>query len=157
MAHISSAESLALEELFEREHQPMVRMAALMIGSGALAEEVVQDAFAEVVKRWHSLDRPGRYLRTCVVNGCAQVLRRRETEARLSPTVAQTSAVELPTHLVEIEAALNTLTDRRRLVVVLRYFVDVPDAEIAELLGVRPATVRSLARRALVALKEELL
>jgi len=42
-------------------------------------------------------------------------------------------------------------------VVVLRYFVDVPDAEIAELLGVRPATVRSLARRALAALKEELL
>ena len=55
--------------LFEREQMPMLRLATLLVGSAEVGEEIVQDAFASVVERWGSLDNPGGYLRTCVVNG----------------------------------------------------------------------------------------
>lgn len=133
----------------------MVRLAALMVGSRAIAEEIVQDAFASVSERWDGLHRPGGYLRTAVVNGCAQALRRRSVEDRhrmVEPAVPD----EIPERLIELRSALDRLTDRQRIVVVLRYFADLSDREIARALDVRPATVRSLAHRALNALRREL-
>ena len=59
-------------------------------------------------------------------------------------------------HVIELRSALDRLTDRQRIVVVLRYFVDIPDEEIARILDVKPSTVRSLAHRALSALRKEL-
>lgn len=149
-------ESAAQAALFARESGPMVRMATLMTGSAAAAEEVVQDAFAAVVERWAAVDRPGAYLRTTVVNGCAQFLRRRAIESRLVPTVDPPRTLELPTQLLELRDALDRLAARQRLVVVLRYFVDVDDREIAAMLGIRPSTVRSTVRRALHILRKEL-
>jgi len=133
----------------------MVRLAALMVGSRAIAEEIVQDAFASVSERWDELHRPGGYLRTSVVNGCAQVLRRRSVEDR-HRVVELVVPDEIPERLIELRSALDRLTDRQRLVVVLRYFADLSDREIARTLDVRPATVRSLAHRALAALRREL-
>lgn len=145
-----------LEGLFAVERAGMVKMATLLVGSHAVAEEVVQDAFISVGKRWSSIERPGAYLRTTVVRGCAAVLRRRSIEHRHSVRLTGEAVVELPTQLVELRDALDRLTDRQRIVVVLRYFVDVGDDEIATALGVRPPTVRSLARRALSTLRKEL-
>jgi len=145
-----------LSSLFETERLPMLRMATLMVGSPAIGEEVVQDAFAEVSERWETLERPGGYLRTTVVNGCVQVLRRRAIEDKANRRVAVVSTTELPTQLLELKDALDRLTERQRIVVVLRYFVDIGDEEIADMLGVRPATVRSLAHRAFSVLREEL-
>ena len=54
------------------ERLPMVRLAALMVGSRAIAEEVVQDAFASVSERWDGLHRPDGYLRTAMVNGSSR-------------------------------------------------------------------------------------
>lgn len=142
--------------LFEAERLPMLRMATLMVGSGAVAEEVVQDAFAAVSERWDRLERPGGYLRTAVVNGCAQVLRRRSTESRANQQVPVQATTELPTRLLELRDALDRLNERQRIVIVLRYFVDISDEEIAQILGVRPATVRSLAHRAFSVLRKEL-
>lgn len=142
--------------LFAAERQAMLRMATLMVGSAAVAEEVVQDAFVVVGRRWSSLERPGAYLRTTVINGCAQVLRRRDAEGRALAARVPDEVVELPSPLVELRDALDRLGERQRIVVVLRYFVDIPDHEIAEVLGVRPSTVRSLARRALKVLRKEL-
>ncbi len=152
---VGSAED-GVSLLFAQERQPMVRMATLMVGSAAVAEEVVQDAFSVVSQRWGSLVRPGAYLRQTVVNGCAQVLRRRSVEDRYARLESVPDSVEIPTRLLEIRDALDRLSERQRIVVVLRYFVDISDGEIAEVLGVRPATVRSLARRALAALRKEL-
>lgn len=142
--------------LFARERIPMLRMATLMVGSPSLAEEIVGDSFAIVAERWNSLERPGGYLRTTVVNGCAQALRRRETEDRLRHLAVDRLECDLPTRLIELRDALEHLSDRQRMVVVLRYFVDISDAEIADLLDVRPSTVRSLARRAFAVLRKEL-
>jgi RNA polymerase sigma factor (sigma-70 family) len=150
------AADTAVTTLFARKRDPMVRMAALMVGSAALAEEVVQDAFVEVSRRWESLDRPGAYLRRSVVNGCAQILRRRSLEDRHARLEPEPPPVELAAPLLELRDALDRLTERQRIVVVLRYFVDITDAEIAEILGIRPSTVRSLTRRALAVLRKEL-
>lgn len=134
----------------------MLRMATLLVGSAAVAEEIVQDAFVVVSRRWSSLDRPGAYLRTTVVNGCAQVLRRRDAEGRALAARLPAPEVELPSRLIELRDALDRLDERQRILVVLRYFVDIPDDEIADVLGVRPSTVRSLAHRALKVLRKEL-
>jgi RNA polymerase sigma factor (sigma-70 family) len=144
-----------LAALYEREQPAMVRLACLLVGSRALAEEVVQDAFAAVGERWAQLDNPGGYLRTTVVNGCRMLLRRRDTERRHAAG-NDTTTVDAPTELVELRDALDRLSDRERAVVVLRYFVDLPDAEIAQVLECRDATVRSLAHRALAKLRKEL-
>ena len=144
------------EGLFVAKRVSMVRLATLLVGSPAIAEEIVQDAFAAVSQRWDGLDSPGAYLRTSVVNGCAGILRLRTIERRYREARIDVADSEIPEQLIDLRSALDRLTHRQRLVVVLRYFADLPDEEIAEELGVRPSTVRSLARRALAALRKEL-
>ena len=132
---------------------PQVRLATLLVGSPAIAEAVVQEAFASVRERWADLERPDAHLRTSVVNGCTGILRRRTIEQRYRAARIEVADSELPEQLIDLRGALDRLTDRQRLVVVLRHFADLPDEEIAEALDSRPATVRSLAYRALAALR----
>lgn len=145
-----------VNRLFTAERVPMVQLATLMVGSPAVAEELVQDAFVAVTKRWDHLDRPGAYLRTSVVNKCASALRRRAVENRYRESLPSASGCGIGEQLIELREALACLSDRQRAVVVLRYFADLPDVEIAETLGVRPATVRSLSHRAMAVLRKEL-
>ena len=146
-------ESADLEALFGREHDPMLRLAVLLVGSRAHAEEIVSEAFLVVGQRWDGLDNPGGYLRTVVVNGCHSALRRREVEQRHA-------SIELdprdPFELVELQCALDQLRPDHRTALVLRYFAGVEDAAIAEILGCRPATVRSHVHRGLRRLRKEL-
>lgn len=146
----------AMVALFHAERDGLVRMATLMVGSAAIAEEVVQDAFAGVGPRWESIDQPGAYLRRSVVNGCAQVLRRRDAERRAIDSQVPRPDVALPTRLIELSDALDQLNERQRLVVVMRYFVDMHDDDIAEALDLKASSVRSLARRAMAILRKEL-
>ena len=151
------ADDEGVTQLFQREHGAMVRLAVLLVGSRAVAEEVVQDAFVAVGQRWDSVTNPGGYLRASVVNGCRTVLRRRDLEReRYAELSRQAERLELPPALVELADALDALTERQRVVIVLRYLLDLADAEIARILDCRRATVRSLAKRALDALREEL-
>jgi len=142
--------------LFRDERLAMLRVAALLTGSVDIAEDVVQDAFVSVHDRWDQIERPGAYLRTTVVNGCRMVLRHRRVEERHRSGADLRAVEELPERLVDLRDAVSRLGERQRVVVVLRYFVDLPDHEIAEVLGCRPSTVRSLARRATAVLRKEL-
>ena len=85
---------------------------------------------------------------------------RADTASPLGRGPAQARALEnpseIPERLIELRSALDCLSDRQRIVVVLRYFVDLPDDEIAQALDVKPSTVRSLAHRALAVLRREL-
>lgn len=154
MSESDSNEEVA--RLFAAERVPMVHLASLLVGSVAVAEEVVQEAFLAVTKRWDKIDRPGAYLRTSVVNKSASALRRRSVENRFRAAAPEVSGYGIPEQLIELLSALSCLSDRQRTVVVLRYFADMPDAEIAETLGVKQATVRSLAHRAMAVLRKEL-
>jgi RNA polymerase sigma-70 factor (sigma-E family) len=140
------------EDLFRNRYEPMVRVAFLLVGSSAEAEDVVQDAFARIELRWSRLDNPEGYLRRCVVNRSHDMLRRRRLEQRFRLLHRDDNTSELQAD--ELGDALATLTPKRRAAVVLRYYAGLPEREIAEILRVRPGTVKSMLHRALAQLRE---
>jgi RNA polymerase sigma factor (sigma-70 family) len=146
----------ALEALYRRERTAMVRMATLIVGSRVRAEEIVQDAFVAMADRALGLESPGGYLRATVVNGCRIALRRHAVEQRYSLVVDERALGAGLDELVELRDALGRLPERVRIAVVLRFLVDLPDAEIAEILDCRTATVRSLVHRGLCSLRKDL-
>jgi RNA polymerase sigma factor (sigma-70 family) len=128
-------------------------VAFLMMGSRAEAEDVVQDSFARVELRWNRLENPAGYLHRCVVNRSHDMLRRRRLERRFG-RLRRDETSELQAD--ELGDALAALPPKRRAAVVLRYFAGLPEREIAEVLGVRPGTVKSMLHRALAQLREEI-
>lgn len=140
------------EAVYRREGVKMVRVAFLMVGSQQLAEEIVQDAFAALLERWDRVARPAGYLRICVVNGCRSSHRRRSLERRTKSTERPPSAVGLGAD--DMADALAALPPKRRAAIVLRYYGDQSETEIARALGVRPGTVKSLLHRGLAQLRE---
>lgn len=147
----SGAPPPTAEVLFTEQRDDLVRLAYFLTGSRSVAEDVVQDAFVELHRRRATVRTPGAYLRTSVVNGSRMHHRRTTRErarfADLVPTAVQ------PETIVVLDA-LADLPVRQRAALVLRYYEDRPEAEIAEILGCRPATVRSLVRRGLAALRK---
>jgi RNA polymerase sigma-70 factor (sigma-E family) len=139
------------ETVFEQHYEAMVRVAFLMLGSRAEAEDVTQESFARVELRWSRLDNPIAYLRRVVVNRSHDVLRRRRLEQRFR-LLRQDNASDLGAN--ELSDALAVLPPKRRAAVVLRYYGGLSEREIAETLGVRPGTVKSMLHRALAQLRE---
>jgi RNA polymerase sigma factor (sigma-70 family) len=144
------------EQIFDaayREHfAPLMRVAFLMTGSNETAEDVVQDVFLRCRTRLGDLEHARSYLRAAVINECRSVHRR----ARRAPEPEPPLHDEIPTELLDLRDALAALPWRQRAAIVLRYFVDTPDAQIADTLGCRPSTVRSLIRRGIANLREVL-
>lgn len=138
------------EELFERELGPMTLLALGLVDSPERAEEVVQDAFEKTLRAWTRVRQPGAYLRQAVVNGCRSELRRRRVTRRV-PQWREQPVASPETPLLD---ALQALTPKRRIAVTLRYYADLPEAEIAELMGVRVGTVKSLVSRGLADLRK---
>jgi RNA polymerase sigma factor (sigma-70 family) len=138
------------ETMFARERTPMVRLAFLMLGSEALAEEIVQDAFVAVLERWQRLDNPGGYLRRCVVNGCFSHMRRAR---RPVPPAGEIEAHLATDHMLD---AVRRLSPQRHAMVVLRFYADMTQDEIADTLRLPVGTVKSGLHRALGDLKEAL-
>ncbi|MGW7438195.1 RNA polymerase sigma factor [Streptomyces sp. NPDC054849] len=149
-------------ELYHAHRLRMVRLAVLLVDDLATAEDVVQDAFTALYRRHGEqiteVDNALGYLRTAVVNTSRSVLRRRRTvRAWTPPAVADVPSAE--DHVVldeahrEVLAALGRLTPRRRQVLVLRYWADLSEAEIAHTLGISRGAVKSSASRGLDALE----
>ena len=143
-------------EFYATHFADLARLAYLLTGSAEAAEDAVQDVFTRCLHRIDDLDHPRSYLRAAVVNECRTRHRRAARAERHRLLDRPPGDVDLPHELVETRDALAELTPRQRAAVVLRYFADVPDAEIAEILGCRPATVRSLIHRAIDRLREVL-
>jgi RNA polymerase sigma factor (sigma-70 family) len=142
------------EALYRDQLLPMVRLAHVLTGSNAAAEDLVHDAFLRVRPRFDGLRHPEAYLRTAVVNECRMWFRRRDVEVRHAPTPPE--QLQLPPELDELWAALNHVSPKRRIVLFLRFHEDLSIDAIAEILDCRPGTVRSLLRRGLASLKEVL-
>ena len=141
------------DELFRGRYEPMVRVAFLMVGSRAEAEDVVQEAFARVEERWTRIDNPAGYLHRCVVNRAYDTLRRRRLEQRIG-RLHRDETSELQAD--ELGDALAALPPKRRAAVVLRFYAGLSEREIAQALNVRPGTVKSMLHRALAQLREEI-
>lgn len=160
-----SGDRRVLSELFDTEWEAMVRLAFLLTGRRSVAEEVVQDAFAALHDRVDDLERPGAYLRRCVVNGAHSHNRRSGMEAaRLERIAADPmtspgalgTGTALPPEIDETRRALEVLDERQRTVVVLRYYADLTVPQIAEAMDAPVGTVKSLLHRALARLSTEL-
>jgi RNA polymerase sigma-70 factor (sigma-E family) len=142
------------EELFAREREPMVRVAYLITGSTAVAEEVTHDAFVRVLQRWSRIERPGGYLRRCVVNAALDAKARRQHGERLTRSLGPAPDSAAP-HDHTLDAVLR-LAPRPRALVVLRYYEQLSQEEIAETLEIPVGTVKSGLHRALAELREVL-
>ncbi len=140
-------------ESFYRDHLlPAVRLAHVMTGSNALAEDLVHDAFLKLRPRYDTVREPGPYFRAMVVNECRMWARRHEVESRHAGGMDE--RLELPPEHDDAWAHLLTLPPRRRAVLFLRFYEDLSTNDIAEALGCRPTTVRSLLRRGLASMRE---
>ncbi len=150
----------AVSELFRAHHLELVRLAVLMTGDLATAEDVVQDVFEAMHRRWPSL-RNGlsglAYARAGVLNGCRSVHRRnavrRKHAVRLAgPAESVPDAASAAADRDVLATALGGLPRRQREVVVLRYYCDLDAGEIGAVLRIGPSAVRSTMSRALAAL-----
>jgi RNA polymerase sigma factor (sigma-70 family) len=140
------------EDVYRSSYQRMIRVAFLMTGSNEAAEEIVQDAFVALFQRFETITEPAGYLYRSVVNGCRNRHRRQVLAERLH--VLRPVATVLPPELDETLHALETLTPRRRTAIVLRFYADLPLADIAGILGCTTGTVKSLIHRGLAQLKQ---
>ncbi|MGS2643028.1 sigma-70 family RNA polymerase sigma factor [Streptosporangium sp. LJ11] len=145
-----------------REHWlALVRLAVLLVGDRECAEDVVQDVFSRLHgKGPETLTLT--YIRVCVLNASRSVLRRRGVAARAvlgrpeEPVDSAETAALLGESRQEMLAALSRLPRRQREVLVLRYYLDMSNADIAQATRLRESTVRSTAFRALERLEREL-
>jgi RNA polymerase sigma-70 factor (sigma-E family) len=152
-------------DLFHARHLELVRLATLLVGDRATAEDVVQDVFVSACARWQRLTENGvavSYFRTAVVNACRSVHRRRGIARRFGrgaeaalwaePEPSAESAALLAEDRRRVLQALSRLPDRQREAVVLRYYQRLTEAEIAEAMGISRGTVKSTVSRGLHAL-----
>lgn len=154
-----------VSELFEGHAVRLIRTAVLLVGDQSSAEDVVQDAFVGLYRAAGRLEDPGNavaYLRASVINGCRSVLRSRKRAGLRAaamhdpPVWSAESAAMAGEDKREVLAAVARLPRRQREVLVLRYYLNLSDQEIAADLGVTRSTVASTASRALAALGREL-
>ena len=139
------------DALYHREFDRMVRLATALVDRTEEAEEVVQEAFAQVYLRYRVVTNPVGYLRVSVLNGCRKVLRRRAVARRWRPEPEDPAALGFD-HVLD---AVRRLPDRQRRMIALRYQLQLTDNEIAETLGVPVGTVKSTIHRALARLRTE--
>lgn len=148
----------AFEQLCRREYPAVVRTAYLITGDREEALDVAQEAFARAYERWRGvsrMDRPGAWVMRVAANLALSWRRRqRVRNRRPAPVVGTTPPPELPDP--DLAAALLALTPAQRTAVVLRYYADLPVADVARALGKRPGTVRALTSQGLVRLRASL-
>lgn len=150
-----------IAELYAAHRVRLVRMAVLLVDDVETAEDMVQDAFAGLVKHGRLRDPQAAlgYLRMAVVNNSRSALRRRRTvrahvpRVEVAPSGPEATAVLREEHREVIEA-LHQLPPRQREVLVLRYWSDLSEADIAETLGISRGGVKSSASRGLDALEK---
>jgi RNA polymerase sigma-70 factor (sigma-E family) len=151
-----------LEELYVRHAPDGIRLAFLLTGDRALAEDLVQEAFLRFVGRLGYLRNPDAfvpYLRRTLVNLSRSHFRRRKVERDYARGVGATTEPTSPSadDLDEdIHAVLLRLPERQRAAMVLRFYEDLSDTQTAEILRCRPGTVRSLVSRGMKTLRSEL-
>jgi RNA polymerase sigma factor (sigma-70 family) len=147
---ISDPAELDLTSLYTEQRVAMTRLAHVITGSNAVAEEVAQEAFVRL-SRARDVREPVAYLRTIVVNLSRTELRK--ASRTLRPEIRSVTGEP---ELDELWARVQALPEKYRTALALRFYADMSEAQMAEHLGVRPGTVKSLVHRGLELLRKEL-
>jgi RNA polymerase sigma factor (sigma-70 family) len=137
--------------LYRSDYAGLVRLAVLVGADRSVAEELVQDAFVAAHRTWDGVREPLAYLRRAVINHCHSWGRRQRLERDRRPRPVDDADLGAD----ELWDALATLPERQREAIVCRYYLDLPDAEIAEILDCRVPTVRTAIHRGLAKLRKE--
>jgi RNA polymerase sigma-70 factor (sigma-E family) len=154
----------AVTRLFAAHHLPLTRLATLLTSESGLAEEIVADAYVQLHARWRLLDDQDKalaYLRAIVVNRSRSALRHRRvvdrhvasTSASLPDAPSAESAALDRITSASILAALAALPARQREALVLRYYGDLSESEIADTMGCSRGAVKSHLSRGMAALR----
>jgi RNA polymerase sigma-70 factor (sigma-E family) len=154
----------AVERLYAEHWTSLVRLGALLLRDQAAAEEVVQDAFIGMHRRWESIreqDKALAYLRRSVVNGSRSVHRRQVVARRFVPdrereVDSAEATVIAGARRAAVLSALDGLPRRQRDVLVLRHWLDLSEADIAATLRISRGAVKSHSSRGLKALRTTL-
>lgn len=143
---------------FQAASPYLVRLGYLLLGERTAAEDVAQDVLEGMYRRWSTMreESPLAYARTSVVNRARSVGRRRAVARKCSFLFAMPDAAADPDEDPWLWQLVQTLPRRQREVVVLRYWCDLTEVEIAQVLGVTRGTVKSSAHRALTRLAASL-
>lgn len=155
----------AVVVLYAAHYRPLVRLAAVLVGDVALAEDMVQDCFValhDASGRLRAVDHARPYLRRAVINRSRSVLRQRAVAERYLARLwvpdapsAEDSALDLQERYRAL-SALGTLPTRQREALVLRYYADLTDRQVAAVMGVSTGSVKTHISRALASLRAAL-
>jgi RNA polymerase sigma-70 factor (sigma-E family) len=154
----------AVTELYSLHYRALVRLAVLLVRDIPTAEDVVQDSFVAMHESWERLrnaDSALPYLRHAVLNRCRSVLRHRAVVDKHLPNPPPGMPSAEYGALVRLEqsavvAALRRLSGRQREAIVLRYYADFSEAEVAAAMGISCGAVKSHTARAMAALRADL-
>ncbi len=155
--------SVDLPALYDEHYRSLVKLASFYVDDTETAEDVVQDAFLKLVSGRYSISPGGEgpYLRSAVLNGARTQLRKRKVRRSKQPdppglvAAAEDDVVDAAER-ARIVAGLRKLPSRQAAVIVLRYYLDLSEREIAETLDIAPGSVKSHAHRGLRKLRTQL-
>jgi RNA polymerase sigma-70 factor (sigma-E family) len=143
----------AFHAFFERHHAELSRLAYLLSGDSAAADDLAADALTEVWRHWDRVQAagdPAAYARGIVANLTRNWIRKqgraRRGLALLGITGERSAEPDVPV-VLDVRTALKRLPYRRRACVVLRYAFDLPEREVAEILGISVGAVKSQTSR----------
>ena len=148
------------EDFAAREYPRLVAALTLLVRDRGVAEELAQDALVRTHERWgrvREMSAPGPWVHRVAVNGGVSWLRRRSAERRAlrrnGPAVAEPSD---DAEVLAVRRAVSNLPRRQRQAIVYRYYFGYSTAETAELMGIRPGSLKSAVTRAFATLRAEL-
>ncbi len=158
------AAAAAVTALYAEHALGLTRLALIIVGDREAAEDIVQDAFCGLHRRWDALRDSGKalpYVRSAVLNGCRSEARRIRTSlargrgdgAYLAPAWSAESVVMATEERREVIAALKRLPARQREALLLRYFLDLSEADTAAAMRISRGTAKSTVARGLAALR----
>jgi len=155
--------AVVVTELFQARYGQLVRLSRFLVDDQESAEDVVMEAFTALYRRWRAIRDPNeayRYVRSCVLNGSRSQLRRRRVirlfEATADPPPPSPDVAAAGSARATVMVLLRTLPLRQRQVLVLRYFLDLSEAEIADTLRISPGSVKTHSARGIAALAHAL-
>lgn len=147
----------SFDSFYRIAYPKAIRLAWLISNDASISEDAVQEVLAEMVERFDRIDNPAGYLRTSLINNLRRRGRRAQRERSqlqlLYPRSADLHSVD---SIPELAHSIARLPRNQRIAIVCRYWEDLPEADIAKILRVRPATVRMLVSRAMSRLRLEI-
>lgn len=150
-----ATETRAFVDFYELERHGAIRLAWLLTHDASTAEDVVQDAFTAVFARFDGLETPAAYLRKVVINAVYTRSRHAGREARRMRLVGRDVPASVDGPTGGLADAIARLPLNQRTAIVLRYWADLDHESIAEAMGIRPSSVRSLCTRATAQLRKD--